>query len=485
MKDQPDAVSEIACSPPAHGVRALALVLAAACALMPPMTARAQMFIRVAPPSVQQQDQSVQQQAQSALTAMPNNPSAGAATAAPGTQSEAVLSDNGQPVKILDANGKEVKKSSSLWANWRPTFYADLRLTYDDNIFIQPRKSGDFVTSFSPGIVLGWGDYRSALPRLGNFAHEYDIPVDELTPKRYLYIDYHPTVEIFASHTGENTVEEYLAAAGSYEFSKLTLQGQAGYQTLSDTDIDAGDRVDRTLYSASLLGIYTIDDTTSLESGLTENSAEFSHQYESSSEVADRTYLDYQYAPKTNLSVGAGLGYLVPQRTADQLYEQFLGRVRWSASDKLFVSGTVGIEFRQGTAGIDKLNAVFDGAVNYLPFDGTQLSLITSRATAPSDAELGQDVVLTSVAVQGQQRFLTRLFIGCSAQYENLSYQRVSSGLGLARNDNVYNIELTLGLDFTKYAGIQLAGTFAQDDSTLKATTFDDQQVSLRMNVLY
>ncbi len=448
-----------------------------------PLPAGAQVFIRVAPPSVQQQDQS-------SVNAMPvqsgANPAAAGTTTPDSGQREAVLSDDGQKVKMVDANGKEVTRSSSAWKTWRPNFYATLGFTYDDNIFTQRRnKSGDFVTTFAPGIVLGWGDYRAELPPLGQFADVFQIPTDELTANRYLYVDYHPTVEIFANNTQEDTVDEDVVAAGSYQFTKLTLTGRAQYQTLSDTDIDVGDRVDRTVYSGNASGLYKYDDKTSLDGTLSVFSVQFSHIYESSTTYLDQNYLNYQYAPKTNISAGFGIGYLVPKFSANQLYEQALVRAHWNASDKVYLSGVFGVEFRQSTDNADKINGIFDLAATYLPFDGTSISLTSSRTTLPSEAEFGQDIVLTNVSLQARQRLLGRFYVNGSFNYQNGDYERVSSGIGVARTDNSVNLLVGVGVDVTQYAGIQLAGRFLEDSSTVYIHSFDDEQVSLQFNVLY
>ena len=444
---------------------------------------RAQTFIRVEPPSTEEQDRTPVTAMPYASASAPGSPGAPAGAGTHGGPREAVLSGRA-PAKILDANGKEVKKSGD-WRDWRPTFYADLKLSYDDNIFIQPHKSGDFVTRFSPGVVLGWGDYRSELPRLGQFQHEFAIPVDDLTSNRYAFIDYHPTLELFASHSSEDTVEEDVHAAGSYQFTKLILQGSAEYKTTSESDIDVGDRVDRTLYSAALTALYTINDRTGLESGFTVTSSQFEGIYESSTEVADRTYLNFQIQPKTNIALGVGFGYLLPEFSANQYYEQLLARARWAASDKLYATGTVGLEVRESTAGINKVNGVYDGSINYQPLNGTQISLTSSRLSEPSEAEFGQNLVLTNFGLHAQQRFLSRFYVGGGVSYENVSYERVSDGPTITRNDNIVGLDVSVGLDFTQYAGIQLASSFLNNDSTLDTRTFDREEISFQVNVLY
>jgi hypothetical protein len=454
----------------------------AACVLLVPLRVPAQMFIRVAPPSVNQQDQDAVSASPYGSGGTPQPQAGGSST---GGQREAILLDNGQNVSMVDSNGAPIKKSDGWFGDWRPNFYASLVLAYDDNIFTQRKKVADFVTTFSPGIVLGWGDYRSEIPPGGNYGTEFTIPLDIDTAYRYFYIDYHPTVEIFAKTTGEDDVEEDAIMSGSYLFSKLTLQGRLQYQTLSDTDIDVGDRVDRTIYSGLLAGTYSFDDKTSLESTLTVTSEQFSGGYESYSEIVDRTYVNYQYGPKTVASVGAGLGYLTPQSSANQIYEQLLSRVRWTVSDKLYLTGTLGVEFRQSDDGIDKIDGVYDAAATYLPFDGTSLALTSSRLTEPSDAEFGQDIVVTNVQLQVTQRFLGKFYTSGSVEYQNANYERVSSGSGFTRTDNTVNLLLSVGMNITKYGGVQLAYRLYDNESTLYARSFNDNQVSLRLNALY
>jgi hypothetical protein len=494
MWDEPDDLMLMRrrhlCVRPRHGLglparlraaigRSLAI---ASLALLLPAIGYGQTFIRVAPPSVQQQDQST-------VNAMPNtsgaNGTTGASDGNSGALGEAILSANGQVVSVVDSNGKEVKNSGPWWKYWRPIFYLNVVEAYDNNIFDQPKQVGDFLTTISPGIIMGWGDYRAELPALGGYTHEFAVPVDELTAGRYLYINYHPTFEVFAKNSDQDAVEEDAVVAGSYQFTKLTLETRLEYQSLSDTDIDIGERVKRDLYTGSLVATYAYDDKTSLEDTLSLTSEQFSDLYDSYTEPEDIFYLDYQFAPKTNVSVGAAFGYIAPTHTANQIYEQALSRVRWTASDKLYATGTLGIEFRQSSDGIDKVDGVYAAGLTYLPFDGTSLVFTSSRTTQPSDAEFGQDIVLTALQLQGQQRFLGRLYAGATVGYQNANYERISGGPSFTRNDNTVNLLLTLGSDLTKYAGIQLAYRLFDNDSTIYAYGFDEQQVSFRLNLLY
>jgi hypothetical protein len=463
------------CAP--HGLRAGALGLALAGA---PMVCTAQTFIRVTPPSTSQQDQGT-------VNAMPNtNVGAQVGAAGPGGGSqEAILSDTGSVVKVVDASGKEVKKGALSLNGWRPTFSLNVGISYDNNIFIQRNKTGDFITSIQPGIVLGWGDYRAELPRLGQFAHEYEIPVDDLTAQRYLYITYDPTIQRFADHSSQDAVDENLFIAGSYQVSKVVVQGSFQYQTLSNADIDVGDRVDRTLYSGTLSGLFTVDTKTSVESDLVINSTEYDQFYQSSVDVSDSNYLDYQLAPKTNIAVGFDVGYLMPQLSANQFYQQLLGRVRWAASDKLYASLTAGVEFREANGGTSKVDAVFDGSLNYAPFDGTRFLFAAKRAANPASDELGQDIVITSVTFGVQQRLFGRVYASASAVYGNADYQQFSSGSGINRSDDTVGLVFNVGADVSKYAGIQLATRFLEDNSNLKDRSFDEDVVTLQCDLTY
>jgi hypothetical protein len=450
--------------------RTLALT---ACVLLVPLRVPAQMFIRVAPPSVDEQNQAP-------TTAMPNTPGA-ASTNGP---RESVLS-GGQVVEMVDANGNQVKPSNpGDWRNWRPTFYGNLQLAFDDNIFIQEHnEKADFITNISPGIVLGWGDYQAELPRLGQFQHQYEVPANDLTASRFLYVDYHPTFEIFASNTQEDTVDEDVVAAGSYQFSRLTLQGNAQYQTLSATDLDVGDRVRRTSALGTVTGTYDYNDKTSVDSTFSATNLRYSGGYESSIEVVDQTFLSTQYGPKTQLAAGVGLGYLIPNQSANQFYEQLLGRVRWSGTDKLNGTGIVGVEVRESNDS-NKVNGIFNLTLNYLPFDGTIVIFDAERLTEPSEAELGQDIVLTNVNIQARQRFLGRLYATGLIGYRNANYEHISN-TKISRDDNYVELSLGVGTDVTKYAGIQLAWRFADDSSTLAGRTFNDEQVVFQFDVLY
>jgi hypothetical protein len=433
----------------------------------------AQMFIRVPAPSVQQQDQST-------VNAMPNAPGA---TDVSGAPQEAVLSSSGGVVKMVDQNGNEIGyKGWSLFHGWRPTFYLDIGVSFDDNIFITPHKTGDVITKIQPGIVLGWGDYRAQLPRLGAFAHQYELPNDELLATKYFYVDYHPTFQIFASTTKEDVVNESVLATGSYNWSKLTVSGQLQYQTLSDVNVDVGGRINWTQYSGNVTGTYIIDDKTSLEETLSSLAVDYTGNYQNSVDSRSTSYLNYQVAPKTNVSAGIVIGYLAPQLSPDEYYQQLIGRVRWSGSDKLYLYADGGVEVREGTDGTDTVDGVFDFALNYAPFDGTRFLFSGTRVTTGTADNLAEDVTVTQVQLGVQQRLFGRVYANSSVGYSYNEYDYESRSY---RTDNSVSFNLGVGMDVTSYGGIQLAYEFVNNASSYAERTFSENIVGLQVDFTY
>jgi hypothetical protein len=436
-----------------------------------PLDCQAQTFIRMAPPSVQQQDQAT-------VNAMPNpSGAAGNPTAAQG-QGEAVLDSSS--AEITDESGGRFGIHG-----WRPSFYLNIALGYDSNIYFKPNGTADFVSSVSPGIVFGWGDYRALLPQVGRFAPEYQIPTDTLTEDRYFYVDYHPTFQIFADHSSEDSVDEYLLMAGSYQFPKLLLQGGFRLQKLSDAEIDAGTRVDRTLITTSVTGGYVVDDKTSVDTTLSDYDAEYQGRYESSEDVRLVSFLNYQVASKTSVSAGVSVGYVTPELSADQFYQQVEARARWTASDKLVASGTGGVEVREVDGGKTLINPVFDLTVNYAPFDGTHFLLDASRIAEPSDVELGNDLLLTVAQLGVTQRLYGRVYVTGSVSYGDADYQTLSANQGVSRTDNYFSLSLGAGMDVTKYAGIQIASQYLKDDSSMSSRSFDEAKVFVQVDLKY
>ena len=399
--------------------------------------------------------------------------------AAPAFPAEATLGES----NVVDLTGGRGAAVLAERAKWRPIFYLNIGVAYNDNIFISANKVGDFISTLEPGVILALGDFRAALPQLGTYTHFYNVPTDTTTPQRFIYVDYHPSVYLFATHSDQDAVDESATLLGGYGLGKLSLGINAQYQRLSIEDVDAGDRVNRDIFSLNLTSTYQYSDKTSWENNFTAVDREYQAPYTSSSTFASQNYLDYAYGPKTQVSLGVTIGDIDYHSLINQTYQQLRLRVSSVQFAKLDFTADGGIEFRQ-SGDHDRIDGVFDGGVNFHPTDDTTLSLTATRSTDPS-ALTNDEVTYTRVSLALQQRFLSRFYMSLSGSYGNADYESVSSHQSLPRTDNLEEIDLGISTDVTQYATVQLSYLFRNSNSTDIGRTFTENIGGLEVRLTY
>ncbi len=390
-----------------------------------------------------------------------------------------------QDLEVIDLTGGRGAAVAMARVKWRPIFYLNAGIAYNDNILIQSHKEGDVVNTLEPGIILALGDFREMLPRQGNFTHVFDPPTDDADPtQRFVYLDYHPSFYLFDEHGSENAVDESATLLGGYNFARLALGIRAVYQKLSIEDIDAGTRVDRDFYTLNLTSLYQYDDKTGLEFNLICNDREYQAPYDSSTEVISQNYLDYAYGSKTQFSAGLTLGYVDYHSITNQLYEQALLRVTSVQFVKLSLTLNGGIEFRQNQDASDTVDGIFDLNASYQVFDGTTVAFVASRETEPSALQ-DEDVTYTRVGFSVQQRFLSRIYMTLRGTYANADYKTVAAGQTLARSEDFEEVYLGLGADVTQYASVQFSYLFRNSTSTLFDRTFTENIGGIEVRLTY
>lgn len=361
---------------------------------------------------------------------------------------------------------------------------ADVRMTYDDNLFINQRnKQSDLIFTFSPTIALGIGDLRSEFRRLGLSTFSPAVIDEAYDPRSFIFVRYTPTVNIFLDHAGENALDHDAAVQAQWRQTYLTLGFETRFQTLSDPDLDVGDRVRRTIFSQDFTAIYDYSDRTSFEFGLEGAVRHYPTQVDSQ-EIFMQNSVNYHLGARTAVGLGFTLGWLHVEDSGDQPFEQLLVRGRYHLSEKIDIYGNAGIEFRQFEQRDDHVEPVFQFGVTYQPWEQTTLALGVVRRLDNSAGSPGFDVISTTVALDAQQRFGGHYYVGFLARYESAQYLSVSRNSG-ERQDNILLLQPYVKMDISKSAAIELGYTFRHDDSNLDRFTFSQNRVFVQFDALF
>jgi len=367
-------------------------------------------------------------------------------------------------------------------------FHYELRLNihsvYDDNINIsQGVRESDFYTAIEPSITLAFGDIVS---REANF----------------LALNYLASLFLFADHSENNALQHVFQLESQYQMNRLTLNLTQSIQILDGTDIrslnsggdfsqqvnlDVAGRTRFNIYTTHANAAYYLTGKTSLSVGGDYTASDYQSLI-SSSTISGNLFLNYNYGPKLVVGLGGTFGSnIVDSPTPDQTFEQVNARFTYQLTGKIDVRASAGVEFREFEgAGRDRYTSpVFDIGLNYLPFDGTTLSLTANRRTLNSAVLAGQDFATTNFTANVQQRMFNRVYLGVGVGYENSDYFSAVAAAGSGRTDNYFFVEPSITVRVTRFWSVGAYYLHRANDSSLEVFGFHDNQVGFRTSLTF
>jgi hypothetical protein len=391
------------------------------------------------------------------------------------------------PVAATDPEVESAPAPATAIDNGVPRrFHYELRLSvraiYDDNINLSRRDGiSDFYTSIEPSIMLGFGDTTNRT-------------------ENYIRLDYLPAIFIFADHDENNSIQHVIRLDGQYRVNRLTLELSQMIQIMDGVDLqitnssggldqqvnlDVAGRTRFNLYTTHANAAYYVTGKTFLSAGLDYTSTQYSALI--SSEVfTGNFYLNYDYSPKLVVGLGATGGYdRVDEPTPDQNFEQVNLRFSYDATGKINFTATGGVEFRHfdGDLRDQYVSPVYEIGMNYLPFDGTKISLTANRHILNSAILAGQNYVAMNFTAGIQQRFFQRWFLGLNAGYENSDYFSTVGTTGPDRNDDYFFVQPSIAVRVTRFWTVGAYYLHRVNNSSFDAFSFHDNQVGVRTSL--
>ena len=319
--------------------------------------------------------------------------------------------------------------------------------------------SSTVLQSFSPGFLLNIGSHWT--------------------------IDYSPTWSFYSSRLFRDTLDQSVRLAGGTAYEDWTLGLSQSYSKSSDPEVETGTQTDEETYSTALSASYRINSKLSLDMGINQDFV-FAPQFQNSREWSTTEWLNYQFWPRLDSSLGATFGYVNVDTGSDMSYERVEARIRWRALDKVAFQVHGGAEIRQflGGGASDLVNPIAGVSIQYLPFEFTQLSLNAGRVVDVSGlaSSSGQSQVTegTSVTADLNQRLLGRLHLNLEGGYHNVKYV-ASGGSATGRTDDYYTFNARLSLQFLKRATAGVFYQYSDNISTLAGYTFTSNQTGFEL----
>jgi hypothetical protein len=346
---------------------------------------------------------------------------------------------------------------------------ATLGEVYNNNIFYQTQKQGDFITRLA---VRG----------------EYQVGDLTATDGNYFDLVYSPGLHIYERHSHETGVDQYADALYGHHWTKLTLTLEQSYRKTQETDASVGGLVTANAYQTILMAKYIYSPSVDVIATAKQQFTNYDQpDYSDSKEWSGTIYALYHIDPKLSVGFGPRIGYLNIDRAPDETYQQFLARLLYDPSSKMHFEGAVGVEDRQyqSVGRKDTIEPVFEMSGSYLPDPSTVIILSSSRQFQPAYNFIGQDYIATNVNLTATQRFFDAYYLGVAAGFENDDYQNVSYEPGPTREDNYFYVQPSLTWKANGWLKVAAFDRYAEDSSNFDIFTYDSNQVGVSISATY
>ncbi len=383
----------------------------------------------------------------------------------------------------LFPNQGEVTSGSSLNdQRFGYVLHGEARAAYESNLFIQSQNAQeDFIFTISPGVAVGWGEFKSELFGPENFRHRFERWVG----KNYFYVDYSPSYTWYADHGSLDSFDQAVRLAAEWNFHRLTLGARGAYVTQTAPVEDIGNRVKQKELTASLTARYDYSGKTSFEVNGYYDGVSYDSNGVDSREWRTQDWMNYQISPKIRVGIGATLAHVDRDFGAAQIYEQGLLRVFYEASAKLTLSLTGGAEWRQTDGGADRTDGIFELDAAWSPSDGTYLYVQGYRRSVTGSTDASDYFIATGVVAQFRQRLYQRFYFDLTMQYQNSDYQGSGTVGGQGRADDLFVIRPGVGFDLASWVNCEISGEFRRNQSSDDQRKFDAKTAMVRFNLLF
>lgn len=370
--------------------------------------------------------------------------------------------------------------------------HASLAVAYDDNVLITHENPiQDVEWSIAPGVMVAFGDVSSSLSspvsidKLRGLLF-YSLADDDSRPRRFLGLDYTPTVNLYSQHSEHNNVDQSVRVSGGYNFSRMTVGLDLDFNYAQVKDNGVGDLATIASYDARLHLRYDLTEITSLEVNGTCLQLDYiKPDYQGYRDLRADVWLDRQFNEKLSAAVGAGLGYLQPQYDPSQTYEQALIRGVYRLTGKSYLSASGGFEARQfGTSASDAVRPVFSLTGVFQPWANTTFTVEGHRRedTAPFQ---GENYIQLGASANVRQLLFNRFYAGLGGGYDNIAYTEIEAGNAQVRTDNYWFVITSFEYEFNSHLTAALFYTYRTDDSTESSVSYGNNVAGLRVGWKY
>jgi hypothetical protein len=334
------------------------------------------------------------------------------------------------------------------------------RFFYATGLPLSPgNQQNTMVQEFSPGVLFDIGNHWT--------------------------LDYTPTLRFYSNRNFKNEFNNSISLNGGTAYEDWTFGLSQSYVSSDSPDVQTGVQTSQEIYATALTASYAFNSKMSLDMGLYQN-LQFTEDFQNSRDWSTMEWLNYQFWPRFNAGIGAGVGYVNVDSGPDQTYEQTSGRINWRATDKISFQINAGVEDRQflssGAGAL--LSPTFGASIQYQPFEVTQISLNANRAVTPSYFQ-GQVSENTSVSCDLNQRLLEKFYLDLNAAYNDTEYVASESAVSANSDNDYYTLNARLSHPFLKRGTLAIFYQYSGNSSTEPGFTYSGSQVGIEIGYKY
>jgi hypothetical protein len=348
--------------------------------------------------------------------------------------------------------------------SWSLNYGVFLSAVFDDNVNLSSTdKQSDILLTGGANIAIRLGNDASNLLLSGTYGINYGT---------------------YLSGTDDPVLGQSFALSALYRFTKLTLGLNVAMSYGAGGTVDTGERTNRGSYFASLTANYAFSEKLAFNLAVSGASNGFEDLL-SSTDTRVNAFIDYTLTPKIKLGLGGTYGTTKAEDGGTQTSQQALIRGSYTATEKLTVNGSGGVELRQ-TEGGDNLSPVFSIGAAYRPFERTTVTLDLSRQIFSSAVLAGQNYTATSVTLGVGQQLLPRLSFSIGIGYQFSDYSSAEEGVSASRRDNYLFVRSSLDWEAARWCRLGAFYEFSDSQSTGEgARPFSRNRVGLQVSLMF
>jgi len=311
---------------------------------------------------------------------------------------------------------------------------------------------------------------------------------------KHLTFDYTLNWNKYSDRSFKDALNQMANLTWGGKYEDWVLEVSQKYFSTSAPDIQTGTQTTVEDYLTSVSGSYQLNGKLSVDLSASQDfifpanalgTNSLIANYENTREWSTLDWLNYQFWPRLNVAAGLGLGYDDVGSSPNMVFEQYQGRIQWRATDKISFQLHGGIEDRQFLDGgnTDLISPVFDGAIQYQPFEMTRFTLSLKREVRASMLQ-SETTETTSCSGGVNQRVLEKFYLDFNAGYQVMKYAGTKSvGMGRRnRLDDYYFMNLQISRSFFTRGQIGLFYQLGDNLSSESGYSFVSHQVGMQFS---